>query len=111
MKENGVKRLISSNAVGIYDEVPGSFGRANRDACDYVWKEILTSERLVSESELDYTVIRLPWLTDREKSNYTVTTRHQTFYGDYVSRKNVADLILRIVDDPRYGSKDSLAIG
>lgn len=111
MKDNNVERLISSNAVGIYDEVPGSFGRANREACDYVWEEILNSERLVSESELDYTIIRLPWLTDDGESDYTVTTRYQTFHGDYVSRENVADLILRIIENPGYGSEDSLAIG
>lgn len=28
-----VKRLISSNILGIYDEVPGKFGDYNRDVC------------------------------------------------------------------------------
>ena len=33
MDEEGVKRLISSNILGIYDEVPGKFGDYNRDVC------------------------------------------------------------------------------
>jgi hypothetical protein len=33
MDEEGVKRLISSNILGIYDEVPGAFGDYNRDFC------------------------------------------------------------------------------
>lgn len=110
MKDNGVKRLISSNAVGIYDEVPTRFGKANRDACDYIWNEILTSEKLVTESGLDYTIIRLPWLTDGG-IDYEVTTRNELFYGDYVSRESCADLILKIVEDINYGSRDSLALG
>ncbi|MBP2058999.1 putative NADH-flavin reductase [Lactobacillus colini] len=33
MDEEGVKRLISSNILGIYDEVPEPFGSYNRDVC------------------------------------------------------------------------------
>jgi len=110
MRENKVTRLVASNAIGIYDEVPGDFGRTNREACDPYWRELITSERLVSDSSLDYTIIRLPWLSDKKNENYEVTTRYEKFYGDYVSRRSVADLVLRIVADPNYGKKDSLAV-
>ena len=110
MLNNNVKRVISSNAIGIYDEVQGEFGRINRDAIDYVFTEIVNSEKLLVNSGLDYTILRLPWLNDNEEINYTVTTRYQKFYGDYVSRKSVADLVLKIIDNPVYGLNDSLAL-
>jgi nucleoside-diphosphate-sugar epimerase len=110
MLNNNVKRVISSNAIGIYDEVQGEFGRMNRDAIDYVFTEIVNSENLLVNSGLGYTILRLPWLNSNKEINYTVTTRYQKFYGDYVSRQSVADLVLKIIDNPEYGLNDSLAL-
>ena len=33
MQKNGVLRLILTNLLGIYDEVPGAFGKWNREVC------------------------------------------------------------------------------
>jgi hypothetical protein len=110
MLNNNVKRVISSNAIGIYDEVQGEFGRMNRDAIDYVFTKIVNSEKLLVNSGLDYTILRLPWLNSNKEINYTITTRYQKFYGDYVSRQSVADLVLKIIDNPEYGLNDSLAL-
>lgn len=65
MKQDGVKRLILTNLLGIYDEVPGAFGKWNRDTCfgGTVRDDnaAVVSDRLAAESGLDYTTLRLPW--------------------------------------------------
>ena len=114
MKENGVKRLILTNLLGIYDEVPGEFGKWNRDTC-FGGKvrddnAALLSDHLAEESGLDYTTLRLPWLNDRDEVKYRLTHRHDQFVGVSGSRQSIADVVLKIVADPTFGSKESLGI-
>lgn len=110
MHNNKVTRVISSNTIGIYNEVPGKFGRTNMNAIQSVFTAVVNSEKLLANSDLDYTILRIPWLNDKKETNYKVTSRYQEFHGDYVSRQSVADLVLKIIDNPSYGSKDSLAL-
>lgn len=114
MKKHGVNRLILTNLLGIYDEVPGAFGKWNRDTCfGGVVRDdnaALVSDRLAEESGLDYTTLRLPWLNDRDEVKYTLTHRHDQFVGVSGSRQSIADVVLKIVADPTFGSKDSLGI-
>lgn len=114
MKKEGVGRLILTNLLGIYDEVPGAFGKWNRDTC-FGGKvsddnAALMSDRLAEESGLDYTTLRLPWLNDRNEVKYTITHRHDEFVGVSGSRQSIADVVLKIVADPTFGVKDSLGI-
>ncbi|QLL77183.1 NAD(P)H-binding protein [Ligilactobacillus saerimneri] len=114
MKKRGVKRLILTNLLGIYDEVPGEFGRWNREFCfGGVVRDTnaaVVSDRLAEESGLDYTTLRLPWLNDRNEVKYSLTHRHDAFVGVSASRKSIADVVLQIVADPTVGSHDSLGI-
>ncbi|QLL69957.1 NAD(P)H-binding protein [Lactobacillus sp. 3B(2020)] len=114
MKKDGVNRLILTNLLGIYDEVPGEFGKWNRDTCfgGTVRDDnaALVSDRLAAESGLDYTTLRLPWLNDRDEIKYTITHKDDEFVGVSGSRQSIADVVLRIVADPTFGSNDSLGI-
>ena len=114
MKKHGVNRVIFTSLLGIYDEVPGEFGRWNRDYCfgGHVDPNnaAVVSDRLAEESGLDYTTLRLPWLNDRDEIKYTITHRHDTYVGVSGSRKSMADVVLKIVADPTFGSRDSLGI-
>ncbi|MGN1336091.1 MAG: NAD(P)H-binding protein [Limosilactobacillus mucosae] len=114
MKKTGVNRLILTNLLGIYDEVPGAFGKWNRDTCfgGKVTDDnaALVSDRLAEESGLDYTTLRLPWLNDRNEVKYAITHRHDQFVGVSGSRQSIADVVLKIVADPLFGSHDSLGI-
>lgn len=100
-----VKRLISSNILGIYDEVPGKFGDYNRDVCFGGKVEpdnsMVLSDKYIENSDLDYTVMRLAWLNDRDDTNYTVTQKGEEYVGVSVSRKSVADVVKNIIEDPR----------
>lgn len=114
MKKYGVKRLILTNLLGIYDEVPGAFGKWNRDTCfgGVVRSDnaAVVSDKLAAESGLDYTTLRLPWLNDRDEVKYTITHKNEPFVGVSGSRQSIADVVLKIVADPEFGKNDSLGI-
>ncbi|MCI1935520.1 MAG: NAD(P)H-binding protein [Bifidobacteriaceae bacterium] len=110
MKKHGVSRIISTNILGIYDEVPGEFGRWNKQMVRSGLQSAINSDALLKESGLDYTTLRLPWLNDRDEIKYAVTHRDEEYVGVSGSRKSIADVVVKIVRDPSFGSRDSLGI-
>ena len=110
MKHNNVNRIISSNILGIYNEVPGEFGRWNHEQVKSGLNAAIKSAELLEDSRLDYTIIRIPWLNDRDEIKYTVTHKNEEYVGVSGSRKSIADLIVKIIADPSYLSKDSVGL-
>lgn len=110
MDDAGVSRLIFVLSLGIYDEVPGAFGRWNRQMIGEVLKPFARAAAVIEASDLDYTIIRPAWLTDRDEVDYETTSRHEPFKGTEVSRRSVAALITHIIEDPTIGSRDSLGV-
>ncbi|HBF75296.1 MAG TPA: oxidoreductase [Lactobacillus sp.] len=110
MKNNGVSRVISSNFLGIYNEVPGEFGKWNADFLINDMAGAQRTDKLLADSGLDYTTIRIPWLNDRDEVKYTVTHKDEPYVGVSASRQSIADLVLKMVADPTYGNKDSLGL-
>lgn len=100
MKARGVKRLVFVNSLGIYDEVPGRFGEWNRNAIGPYLPPYRESADLIEGSDLDYTILRAAWLQDEDEIDYEVTGRDEPFKGTEVSRKSVADLVVRLVLAP-----------
>lgn len=101
MKTVGIKRIILASILGIYDEVPGEFGK---------WNERMVGPRgiqshkestaLFEISEFDYTILRLTWLYNQEGNrNYHLTQKGQPFDGAQVSRQAVSQLIVDILKD------------
>ncbi|MCI2171537.1 NAD(P)H-binding protein [Schleiferilactobacillus perolens] len=110
MQAKRVKRVIFTNVLGIYNEVPGKFGRWNQQTIGGGLPTAIQSDKLLAESGLDYTTLRLPWLNDRDEVKYSVTHKDDPYVGVSGSRQSVADLVLRIVADPKLGSRDSLGL-
>lgn len=110
MKANDVQRVISTNVLGIYHEVPGEFGRWNNVTIGSGLPTALNSDKLLAQSGLDYTTLRLPWLNDRDEVKYVVTKKNEPYNGVSGSRQSIADVVLRIVADPTFGTQDSLGI-
>ncbi|TCD53611.1 NAD-dependent epimerase/dehydratase family protein [Alloscardovia theropitheci] len=111
MKKAGVSRVIAANVLGIYDEVPGEFGRWNtqmltRDGL----KRALRSDQILEESGLDYTTLRLPWLNDRDEIDYVITHKGEEYVGVSGSRQSMADVVVKIVSNPDYLSRESIGI-
>ena len=105
-----VKRVIFTNILGLYNEVPGEFGRWNLAQVRAGLNAAQNSDQLLAASGLTYTTLRLPWLNDRDEVKYTVTTRQQAYVGVSGSRQSVADVVLRIVADPQYAANDSIGM-
>lgn len=110
MEMTGVKRVLYTNILGLYNEVPGEFGRWNLAQVRSGLNAAITSDRLLADSGRDYTTLRLLWLNNRDEIKYEVTHKDEAYVGVSGSRKSIADLILQIISDPTLYSKDSIGI-
>jgi uncharacterized protein YbjT (DUF2867 family) len=94
MKATGVRRLVFISSMGVYDEVPGERHGSILDP----YRE---ATRIVEASALEYTIVRPAWLNDRDEVAYGTTRKGEPFANAQamVSRKSVADLVVRAVID------------
>jgi hypothetical protein len=101
MKEAGLKRIIVASILGIYDEVPGAFGKWNsRMVGASGMQRQKESAALVEINELAYTILRLTWLYNQEGNrNYLLTFKGEPFRGAQVTRQAVSQLIVDIIED------------
>lgn len=101
MNRQNVKRIIAASILGIYDEVPGKFGKWNERmvGADRI-KAHARNAALVEVPGLDYTILRLTWLYN-EKGNikYSLTQKGEPFRGTEVTREAVSQLIVDILKD------------
>lgn len=111
MDSTGVRRLIWISTLGIYDEVPGAFGRWNHEQLDGGYLETYAAAAGVIEaSDLDWTIIRPAWLTDTDEVDYETTRKGEPFRGTEVSRRSVADLVVHLATGRVPGSRESLGV-
>lgn len=100
MQAEGAKRLIFVLSLGIYDEVPGRFGAWNDAIIGEDLKPFRRAADAIEASGLDHTILRPAWLTDEDEVDYELTARNESFKGTVVSRRSVADLIVRVIASP-----------
>lgn len=112
MDKLGVKRLIWTSSLGIYDEVPGKFGELNTRALPGYLQTYHKAADIISDSDLDYTIIRPAWLTDNDEIDYETTSMnaHEEFKGTEISRKSIAAYVVSVIEDPTKGSRDSIGV-
>lgn len=112
MDKNGVKQLVWISSIGIYDEVPGKFGDWNNEMLgggqeDSYLGTYRKAADVISASDLDYTIIRPAWLTDKDEVDYETTERGEDFKGTEVSRKSIGNFVAEVIADPsKYAQKD-----
>jgi uncharacterized protein YbjT (DUF2867 family) len=101
----GVKRLIFISSMGIHDEVPG-------ERYDSILDPYRKSAEIIEASELAYTILRPAWLNDCDEIDYGVTLKGQPFANPkaYVSRKSVADLVVKLATTPGLETRQSLGV-
>jgi uncharacterized protein YbjT (DUF2867 family) len=105
MRSCGVKRLVFISSMGIYDEVPV-------EKVGSVLDPYRESAAIVEASGLDYTIVRPAWLDDEDVVAYGITRKGEAFRspGATVSRRSVADLVVRLCMTPGLHSKESLGV-
>ncbi len=108
----GVRRLVWISTLGIYDEVPGAFGRWNHEMLDsggYLVTYRAAADAIES-SDLDYTIVRPAWLSDADEVDYELTQKGEAFKGTEVSRKSIADLVVTLAHDPTLELRASVGV-
>lgn len=107
-----VKRLIWTSSLGIYDEVPGKFGELNTRALPGYLQTYREAADVISNSDLDYTIIRPAWLTNNDEVDYETTSYNngEAFKGTEISRKSVAAYVVSLVNDPEKDVRDSIGV-
>lgn len=111
MDQAGVKRLVWISTLGIYDEVPGAFGKWNHQQLDGGYLETYAAAaKTIEDSDLDYTIIRPAWLSNKNVVDYELTQKGAAFKGTEVSRKSIADLVTKIVATPAKHVRESLGV-
>lgn len=68
--------------------------------------------QVIESSDLDYTVIRPAWLNNKDEIAYGTTHKNEPFANPaaVVSRKSVADLVVKLALTPGVGVRDSLGV-
>lgn len=111
MHNANVKRLIWISTLGIYDEVPGKFGEWNKETLgDYITEYAKAAKR-IEDSDLDYTIIRPTWMTDKNEVDYEKSKKGEKIKDTEVSRKSVAAYIYHLIKNPKEDVRESIGLG
>jgi putative NADH-flavin reductase len=114
MTSRGVKRLIcvtgfgagdSRSSIGCLQLIPFQvlFGRAYEDKS--------VQERLIKESSLDWTIVRPGVLSSAPRTGrYKILETASEWRNGIISRSNVADFLVRLIEDPSYVRKTPVLI-
>lgn len=103
MNESSIKRLIWISSMGIYDEVPGQRYSSILDP-------YRKSAEIIEASDLDYTILRPGWFTNKDEIEYEITQKGEAFKGHDISRKSLADLIVKLAITPGLEVRKSLGV-
>lgn len=105
MQSTGVRRLIFISSMGIYDEVPSQ-------RYDSILDPYRNAARVIEGSDLDYTIIRPAWLNNKDEIAYGTTKKGEPFAnsGAVVSRKSVANLVVKLALTPHLEVRSSLGV-
>jgi nucleoside-diphosphate-sugar epimerase len=105
MHATGLKRLIFISSMGIYDEIPG-------ERHGSILEPYCKSAAIVEASNLDYTIVRPAWLNDKDEIAYETTQKGEPFKAadKQVSRKSVADLVVKLAITPSLEVRHSLGV-
>ncbi len=109
MRRHGQRRLVVVTSSGVVPPPDrhdlSSFGRviylvARRTYGRTVYDDMERMETIVSASELDWTVVRPPGLTDEPGTGYAVA--ENWIEGGYCARADLAAMLLDQLDDQRF---------
>ena len=65
---------------------------------------------LIETSGLEYTILRPTWYTNKDEVDYNVSQKGQPVTGTEISRKSVADLIVKLIENPALHVRESLGM-
>ncbi|RYP99957.1 NAD-dependent dehydratase [Bifidobacterium pseudolongum subsp. globosum] len=110
MDKADIKRLVWISSLGIYNEVPGEFGAWNANILGDYLVNYRKAVDVIEASDLDYTIIRPAWLTDKDEVDFEITEKGELFRGTEVSRKSVASEVVELLLDPDEEMRASIGL-
>ncbi|WP_320165208.1 NAD(P)H-binding protein [uncultured Trichococcus sp.] len=110
MKRVGVNRLIFITSMGIYNEIPATVGSSGNLRFNPVLQTYRDAADIIEASGLDYTIIRPGWFDSSNDTDYEITIKGEPFGGHDVSRKSIADLVVRLAADSTLYVRESVGI-
>ena len=108
MKKGGVRRLVSLTGAGVGDpkDEPKLFDKVITTLLGLLQKDVLEDgenhARAIEKSGLDWVIVRGPMLTEGEKKGEYRVGYVGKNSGTKISRADVADFMLRQLDDDTY---------
>lgn len=111
MKKQGVRRLIISAGAGVGDpnDAPGPFNHVMNFLLKVMAKNVLADMsqvvEMVRSSDLEWTVVRLPMLTDDPKTGSIKVGYLGKGMGSRIARADIADFMLTQLTDKTYVGK------
>lgn len=112
LDETHVKRFIGATIVGVNNEFNTKLGNWTKQnlSADYINEET-KSAKLIENSDLNYTLLRLTWLyNDEHNHQYHFIPRGQVVNEAQVTRQAVADAIVEVINHLDKYENESLAI-
>jgi uncharacterized protein YbjT (DUF2867 family) len=105
MGKTGLKRLVFISSMGIYEEVPG-------ERYSSILDPYRRAAGIIEQSDLDYAILRPAWLNNRDEIDYETTAKGEPFRnpGAVMSRKSVADLVVKLALQPELEVRSSLGV-
>lgn len=111
MTATHVNRLIYVTGLGLYHEVPGEFGRWVEESIGTpVMDDTRRAAKIIEDSAINDTIIRAAYMTNDDEIDYELTEKGTPFKGTTISRKSIADLIVKTIQDPKLHQYSSLGI-
>jgi len=110
MTAAGVSRIIWISANGIYNEIPGNYGQWNAQMLGSTLTAYAAGAKTIETSDLQYTIVRPAWFSDKDVVNYELTQKGQPFKGTEVSRQSVAAYLTTLILDPNQAINQSIGI-
>lgn len=110
MNEANVKRIIWISANGIYNEIPGKYGTWNAAMLGSTLDAYAAGANQIEKSNLEYTIVRPAWFSDKDEVNYELTRKGQEFKGTEVSRASVAAYVASLILNPTEEIRQSVGI-
>lgn len=95
-----VPRIITINAGGIYDELPEPFNTWDFERAGKTRPINRRAADVVEQSSLEYTILRLVWLTDKDITDVQLSRKGETYRGTETSRASLGVFIAGLVSDP-----------
>jgi putative NADH-flavin reductase len=108
MREQGVRRLVVSVGAGVADphDAPGAFNRIMdflvKRMAGHVYEDMRRTVEVVRASGLDWTIVRVPMLTDQSPSGDVKVGYVGKGTGVRIARADMAGFMLKQAEDRTY---------